>query len=358
MKKSKLNPNNEKIKDKYESFLRNSRIYKLSLETVKHKILSVRKYEELVKYESFESFNADKGISFYETLKNSDIEISTLIKHLTNLKEFLSWHFSNHKVSNKKHLLAALQTLEPREEDKRLANRLTYVEYPSIEQFNKLIDFPEKTIEDKRDKAILTFLFTSCARISAVATTKLKSFNVDTMIYQQDPLEGIHTKRSKHIISKLLQFDKRYYEIIRDWVKYLKEEMNFSENEPLFPEIRNGVVTKKGLNGEQAYNKLIEKRCAVAKLPKYHPHSFRHAGINEALNRIKTGKQIKALSQNVGHESISTILEKYANMKPEEYMHILGNLCQEAERNLGSENFSNEELLQELLRRENVEKKF
>ena len=39
-------------------------------------------------------------------------------------------------------------------------------------------------------------------------------------------------------------------------------------------------------------------------------------------------------------------------------MQILGNLCQEPEKNLGLENFSNEELLQELLRRENVEKKF
>ena len=327
MRASKLNPKNEKIKDEYRVYLKNFRNPKLADETIEQKITSVRMYEECTKYKDFKEFNAEIGITVYEWLKDCDARsIGTALKHADNIREFLKWYFLNHKVPHKKPL-EALSALEARDEDRRLANRLTFVEFPNQEEFDKLIDFEEKTPEDKRDRALIVFMLISGARIGAIITSKIDSLDIKRMVYKQDPLEDVATKRSKYIVTKLLMFKKEYFEIIKNWVSYLKSEYNFSDEDPLFPNIKNyagGItVDKKFTLTENSVNKMLEKRCKQAGIPKYHPHTFRHFSTYCCNERAFNGIQLKALSQNMGHENISTTLEKYANMPAEQYISII-----------------------------------
>lgn len=327
MRQSKLNPNNEKIKDEYERYLKHLRNVKLADDTIQQKITSIRMYEERTKYKDFKEYNAETGIDVYEWLKDSDARsIGTALKHADNIREFLDWYFSNHKVPHKKQQ-QALSALSAREEDRRLANRQTYVEFPTQEEFDKLIDFEENTPEDKRDKALIVFMLISCARIGAIVTSKISSLDLKKMVYRQDPLEDVATKRSKYIVTKLFMFKKEYFDIIKNWVNYLKTEYHFSDNNPLFPSIKHyagGIsVEKKFVLTENSVNKMLEKRCNHAGIPKYHPHSFRHFGIGCTLEQVSNGLQFKAVSQNIGHENISTTLEKYANMPVDSYITII-----------------------------------
>lgn len=362
MAKSKLNPENEDLKEKYEKYLKNFRTIKLVDDSVKNKLTSINKFDEFCNYTNFSDFNADKGIAFYESLKNEDIELSTVFKHLNNVQEFLKWYFTNSKIKNHKHLIASLSVFEPTEEDKRLAKRLTYVEYPTLAEFEKIIDFEETSITDKRDKAILAFLYISCARINAVATATLNLIDLKKMIFKQDPLEGVKTKRQKHIITKLMPFDEKYFDILKNWVEYLKQEQSFKDNDPLFPKIKtyNKVekIETKFMDGEGEYNKMLEKRCINAGCQKYNPHAFRHFGIHEALKKVRTGTQLKALSQNVGHEDITTILEQYAKMKPEIYMSVVDNMIRVKANNRIIDDMTNEEILDFLKQRLSVENMF
>ena len=122
-------------------------------------------------------------------------------------------------------------------------------------------------------------------------------------------------------------FKKEYFEIIRNWVSYLKTEYHFSDKDPLFPNIKNyaGGITldKKFTLTENSVNKMLEKRCKKAGIPKYHPHAFRHFSTYCCNERAFNGLQMKACSQNMGHEHISTTLEKYANKPAEEYIVII-----------------------------------
>jgi len=362
MTKSRLNENNEKIKENYQKYLKNERNYKLVDDTAKNKLSYVNKFDEQCGFADFKDFNADKGISFYSYLKEQNIEITTVIKYLYSVKEFLEWYFRTHKVADSKHLIDSLVVFNPTEEDKRLANRLTYIEYPTLEEFEKIIDFEEKTITDKRDRAILAFLFISCARIGAVSTTTLDLVDLKKMIYYQDPLEGVKTKRQKHIITKLLPFDDRYYVIIKEWINYLQTEHSFTDKDPLFPKIKNYTtgeeVLKKFMDGEGEYNKMLEKRCLNAGCQKYHPHAFRHFGISQALKHVRTGTQLKALSQNVGHEDICTILEQYAKMKPDRYMEVLDRMIKVKPEQKTVDEMTNAELLKVLQNRISVEKSY
>lgn len=363
MKESKLNVENEKIKEDYEQYLLHLRVPKLRQSTVDDKISSICMFDELMNHKiSYKDYTADLGIEFYESLKNKDIELTTVFKHLSNLKEFLEWLFINKKVQNAKQKLELLRVLDPKDEDKRLAIRTTFVEYPTLEEFQKIISFEEKTVIDKRDKAILSFLFISCARIGAVATTTIDLVDLEKMIYNQDPLEGVKTKRQKYIITKLLPFDETYYSILKDWVNCLKTEYSFEDKDPLFPKIRKysgGIeVYKKFMDGESEYNKMLEKRCINAGCQKYNPHAFRHFGIHQALKYVRTGTQLKALSQNVGHEDICTILEQYAKMTPDIYTELLDRMITVKPENKTVDEYTNEELLEILKQRLSVENNY
>lgn len=354
VRKSRLNPANEEIKQDYRFYLKHQRDFKLNNDSIKDKMSKIDKYDEFFNYADFMSFDTNKGVKYYDYLierfEQNQIEMTTVLSYLMTIKEFLYWYFSNHKCKARKKLLESLVTLEPKAEHKRLAQRLEYVEYPTQEEFEQIISFPEKTILDKRDKAILAFLYVSGARINAVATATIKSFDEKKMIFFQDPLEGVKTKYSKHIISILLEFDKKYYEIIRNWISFLKAEHGFKDGDPLFPVVKD-VVKKNFMNGEGDYRKMIAKRCRDVSLPEYHPHAFRHAHIYKALSYVSNGWQFRALSQNVGHESMMTILEKYAKMKPEEYMRVLDDMVGDGDVNNELSKFSTDELIEELKRR-------
>ena len=112
------------------------------------------------------------------------------------------------------------------------------------------------------------------------------------------------------------------------------------------------------MDGEGEYNKMLEKRCVNAGCQKYNPHAFRHFGIHEALNQVRTGTQLKALSQNVGHEDISTILEQYAKMKPDIYMDIVDNMIRVKSDKKFIDDMTNEEILDVLKQRLSVENNF
>ena len=327
MKLSDLNPKNEEILEEYSKYLMYKRPVKLTKDTVNAKRLHIEDFDEFCKYRDFKMFTSDVGTKYYDFLLSRELSYSTMFSYLYDIKEFLSWYFRTHKIKNSNKLIDSLETLTPRDEDIRLSHRLTYVDYPTREEFDRIIDFPEQTIADKRDKAILAFMFISCARVGAISTTNIAAVDLDKMIYRQDPLEGIQTKKKKHIITKLLPFGEQYTKLFVDWILYLKNEWSFDDTSPLFPKIRNltkgEVIIREFLGGETEYNKMIEKRCIAAGVKKFNPHSFRHFGIFEALKYVRNGTQLRALSQNVGHELITNILEQYAKMRPEIYTDII-----------------------------------
>lgn len=353
MNESKFNPKNEKLKIKYEEYLTKLAKEKVKPDTAKAKLGSIRIYDELNKHEDYKCFDEEHGVAFYEYLRELESGASTRIKHLTNLREFLGWYFDSTKVTKAKKL--ALQSLEPTEEDKRLAKRTVYRDIPTDEEIEKLINLPITTSFDRMCQALIAFLLITAARISAVATTTLECIDVEKHIYLQDPLGGIKTKRDKYIVTRFMEYDERFVNIVLDWIDLLKTQYGFSPESPLFPKVRGyleGEEIKRVFYGDNKdFANLIAKICQKVGIRVYNPHEFRHYAILRALRFVNTGVQIKALSQNVGHNDIDTILEQYANMKPERYVEIIegmfaGNVNEELQK------FSTQELLQELLRRE------
>ena len=356
VKLSKLNPDNVKIKGKYKQFLKHQRLEKLTDETINSKLSKISRYEEINRYENFKSLDINKGIKFYDYLENEfegkRINISTLLSYLLAVKEFYIWFAENYPKYKRK-ILAVISVFEPREEHKRLANAVKLREFPTKEEFEKIISFDAVSISDKRDKVFIIFLLISCARINAVATSKIAAVNLSSMLYIQDSEDGVLTKRNKYIVSQLFKFKQEYFDMLGDWVGELRKIYHFNDESLLFPSIQNNIPNPNVGLKEADYNRILKNRCQSAGVKTYTAHEFRHLGISSALSYVRTGLQLKALSQSVGHELIMTILQQYANMTPEVYLDILANLIPDDKgMSLKLSEYSTSDLLKELQRRD------
>ena len=73
---------------------------------------------------------------------------------------------------------------------------------PTLEEVKALIEsIRGKTEIEMRDKALISLTFLTGARISAVSTLPIRSFDREKLIIDQDPKLGVKTKNSKIIPS-------------------------------------------------------------------------------------------------------------------------------------------------------------
>ena len=74
-------------------------------------------------------------------------------------------------------------------------------------------------------------------------------------------------------------------------------------------------------------------------------HEFRHLAVDTAFCLARSGRDIKAISQNIGHAHLSTTLKQYANMQPLEYMQIIKGLTFRTYEQARVYDLSNKELI-------------
>ncbi len=75
--------------------------------------------------------------------------------------------------------------------------------------------------------------------------------------------------------------------------------------------------------GTGRIREIFKSRSQKAGLPYFQPHTFRHLAINLAFKACKNGEEIKAISQNFGHEHIPTTLAVYGNYPPLRLVEII-----------------------------------
>ena len=168
-------------------------------------------------------------------------------------------------------------------------------------------------------------------------TLPLSDFDSKELVIYQNPRSGVQTKFSKYINSILFKFDDRLVKYVIEWVNHIKSK-NFRDKDPLFPRSKvkqdsknpsfdNAMeVEPKYWNHAGAIRKIFKNRSSKAGLTYFPPHTFRHLAVEYALKYCKNGEQIKAVSQNFGHEYVSTTIESYANFETKKLFEILNSI--------------------------------
>lgn len=136
---------------------------------------------------------------------------------------------------------------------------------------------PFDTEVEKRDKALLSLLLLSGARISALISLKVKHVNIKKKFVLQHP-KDVNTKGKKRIKTWFFPVGNYAYEVIVEYMRFLGEK-GFGSSDPLFPkndqsahQLATTQLGKTQWKSTTSARKIITGHFIKHGLPAYCPH--------------------------------------------------------------------------------------
>ncbi len=331
---------NELAKRGFYKYLENAK--RFSPKSIDSYEKSIWLWEDFSKKADFKFFNQTKAEEFKDWLKNKPkknsqelVSLSYCYDILRYLKVFFEWLSGqpNYKKINR----TAIDYLNLTRGEAKIATQSKAKIYPSLEEVKKMIEgIRGKSEIEMRDKALISLMFLTGARISAIFSLSMQNFDRENLIIRQDPTLGVKTKNSKLITTAIMEFSfyKEPIKYFLEWFDYLEKEKGFKLSDPIFPatKIDNGNDNLGYYNTEKVEpifwkntgspRKIFEKRSRQAEIKYYKPHSFRDLLVKEISKLPLTEEQKKAFSQNLGHEDVGTTFGNYGYGKISEDRQI------------------------------------
>ncbi len=222
------------------------------------------------------------------------------------------------------------------EKDTRVANACREKPVPTVEQITHVIVVMPNVSEIERiNRALIAFTLLTGARDSAIASMKLKHVDVGAGSVFQDARE-VRTKFSKTFTTYFFPVGDEIRRIVADWMRYLREEILWSHDDPLFP-ASNVILDKnkhfkvEGLKREHwstttPIRKIFAAAFTNAGLPYFNPHSFRNTLVRPGETVCQSPEAFKAWSQNLRHEKVLTTFCSYGEVSTRRQQGILEHL--------------------------------
>jgi integrase len=272
---------------------------------------AISQWELFTKNDDFATYDKSKAVAFTDWLanraaktKSGVISLVTQYNYLRRVKKFFAW-LCDQSGYRSKITKSDIGYLRLSKADAQIARSGTTKKMPTFDDVKRIIEgIDGKSEIDMRDRALISFALITGARISAIVSLKMKSFNKENKQIDQNPGDGIKTKNSKRILTTFFPIGwdepEQYF---LEWYQYL-ESKDFQPDDPIFPMTAGSFV-----NGEHSYSKetigqdawsgtgaarkIFEKRCKNAGLPYFHPHSFRHLVVNLLSKKRLTEEEKK-----------------------------------------------------------------
>ena len=322
---TKHNPENERIKRKYFAYLKEAKRH--SEQTVDAVAKSLSRFEEYTRYRDFKRFHYEQATAFKRHLaeqtgqrSGEKLSKATLHATLTQLKSFFFW------LAGQPGYKARLQHSDSdyfnlSEKETRIATAQRERKAPTLEQVRRVIEtMPSGNEIERRNRALVAFTLLTGARDSAIASMKLRHVDLKEGCVQQDARE-VKTKFSKTFTTYFFPVGDVIQEIVAEWVRFLREEKLWGNDDPLFPVTRIVVGASQqfetaGLerahwSSAEPIRKVFREAFERAGLPYFQPHSLRKTLVKLAQEACKTAEEYKAWSQNLGHEQVLTTFLSY-----------------------------------------------
>ncbi len=290
---------------------------------------AIEKYEDSTQSEDFALYNDKKAELFKRYMattpgkqSGSPLNLRSRYALLRHVRNFFAWLSGQPGYKSRVHP-SDIQYLQLSKNERKQAIAPGDPHYPTLEQIKAMCSFPVVSEVDMRDRALIAFTALTGMRDRAIVTLRFGCYDPDEKLIKQLPSMGVETKFRKDIYTTLLAFDNELFGYFSEWYEHLRKDRHFDGSDPLFPSTEIGWISNthraymaKGVSksfwAEAGSMRVIFRdRCKQMGLPYYYPHSFRHFVTNMAERYITTPEQMKALSQNLGHEHIATTYRAY-----------------------------------------------
>ncbi len=325
---NKYNAENERIKRKYFGWMREAQ--QCSEATVDAIAKALSRFEEQNRYKSFKVFHHEQARAFKRHLADQisrrsgeKLSKATLHATLTQLRRFFRW-LADQPGYKSRFQHSDADYFNPASKDSRIAMAQREQKAPTLEQVRHVIEvMPNETEIERRNRALVSFALLTGARDGAIASLKLKHIDVARKQVIQDARE-VKTKFSKTFPTFFFPVGPEPAEIFERWVRFLIDEKLWGDDDPLFPATRVALGKTRqfepcGLERNHwktatPIRKIFRDAFERAGLPYFHPHSLRHTLTRLSFRVCRSPEQIKAWSQNLGHEHVMTTLANYGTV--------------------------------------------
>lgn len=337
---TKHNPENERIKRQYFAYLKEARRH--SEPTVDATAKALSRFEEYTRYRDFKAFHFEQAIAFKRNLaeqtgqrSGEKLSKATLHATLTALKAFFFWLAG--QPGYKAHLqYSDADYFNLSEKETRVATAQRERKSPTLEQVKRVIETMQDTSEiERRNRALVAFALLTGARDSAIASMKLKHVDLKEGCVHQDARD-VKTKFSKTFTTYFFPVGEEVRQIVAGWVRFLREEKLWGNEDPLFPATRVALgqtrqfeavgLDRAHWSTAEPIRKVFRGAFKHAGLPYFHPHSLRKTLARLGEQVCQSPEEFKAWSQNLGHEQVLTTFLSYGSVRTDRQGEIIRGL--------------------------------
>lgn len=260
---------------------------------------------------------------------------------LAALKEFFTWLAWQPGYKSKIHVPdIEYFSLSMKSSAKAKAAKLR--DFPSLDQVRAVIaTMPADSVIERRNRALIAFSILTGMRDRAMVSLSLRHIDLTKSppLVRQEP-DRVQTKFSKCINTYFFPLGDDLKDIVASWIGELRTTHLFAPNDPVFPrtKVRQGDDCSFRADGIEPVHwsdaspmrSIFRQAFEAAGHSYFPPHSFRHTLGHLMQTACQTPEQMKAWSQNLGHESIGTTLTSYGTIDPHRQGDIIGGTSLEA----------------------------
>ncbi len=318
-------PDNERIKRQYFVFLRQAKGQ--SEDTVDAVAKAIARFEADTQHRDLKTFRTEQAVAFKRRLADrtsqatgGKLSKATLHATLAHLKRFFEWLALQPGYRSKLRYSDA-EYFRLTDKDARVAKARRPRPVPTLEQVKHVIaTMPTGNEIGRRNRALLAFALLTGARDSALASLRLKHVDLEAGSVFQDARD-VKTKFSKSFTTFFFPVGAEVRGIVDDWVRYLRQELLWGHDDPLFPATKVELgpqmqfeavgVERKAWSSAAPIRVIFKAAFEAAGLPYYNPHSLRSTLVHLGERVCQSPEDFKAWSQNLGHEGVLTTFYSY-----------------------------------------------
>jgi integrase/recombinase XerD len=304
-----FNAANERMKYKYRIHIR--RVGKKDEKTILAALKHIRDFEIFITFKGFETFDDVVADKYVQNMFDAKKSLSYITDNIRALKDFLNW-LERQRGYRSKINYNHIDYLNISTNQRKEAKAMEYKKSYKFEQIIEVIRaMPDKTITDKRNRAIISLQALCALRVSELRTVKLKNLIEEDgayFIYVYPKSMKTKFAKTRHVNFVPLPDDIQANVIeCRDYLLSL----GFKDADPLFPKIDNTFnslnlleqsIKKEEIKSDTTIREVFKKAFECAGLPYINPHSFRNTLARYAQDQSPAF--LNAVRQNLGHSSL------------------------------------------------------
>ncbi|MBD8689364.1 MULTISPECIES: tyrosine-type recombinase/integrase [unclassified Rhizobium] len=249
------------------------------------------------------------------------LSASTIVHTFGNLKAFFSW-LSNQEGYRRSITRQLCNHFNPSRHLVELAGAAAQKYVPSADQLRSILEtMPVDAPAQRRNRAMLAALFLFGVRDGALISLRLKHVDIDRKQVFQDARE-VKTKFSKTSFVDWFPVGDDVESIVIEWIAELRN-MGAGDDAPLFPTapfkpwVGRQSIELEFLTTAAPVRQVLRRAAAAAGVPYFKPHAVRSTVAKLCDEWAVSLRDMKALSQNLGHEQISTTSKYYGDVDPD-----------------------------------------